>query len=128
MFTQLCGINSAVECQLPKLKVAGSNPVSRSNQAVARSASPPPQAERRRALASGTDAIERDECVFATELLMLSRENARERRDGERLQSAQFLRRDRSLGFDHQVSPDPKGSRNRRPTHATEGLRGEASP
>ena len=26
----LCGINSAVECQLPKLKVAGSNPVSRS--------------------------------------------------------------------------------------------------
>src|SRR6188508_3023417 len=28
--TQLCGINSAVECQLPKLKVAGSNPVSRS--------------------------------------------------------------------------------------------------
>src|ERR1043165_677206 len=27
---QLCGINSAVECQLPKLKVAGSNPVSRS--------------------------------------------------------------------------------------------------
>ena len=30
MFTQLCGINSAVECQLPKLKVAGSNPVSRS--------------------------------------------------------------------------------------------------
>jgi hypothetical protein len=25
-----CGINSAVECQLPKLKVAGSNPVSRS--------------------------------------------------------------------------------------------------
>ena len=30
MVTQLCGINSAVECQLPKLKVAGSNPVSRS--------------------------------------------------------------------------------------------------
>ena len=29
-FTQTCGINSAVECQLPKLKVAGSNPVSRS--------------------------------------------------------------------------------------------------
>jgi hypothetical protein len=34
MFTQLCGINSAVECQLPKLKVAGSNPVSRSKQLV----------------------------------------------------------------------------------------------
>jgi len=35
--TQLCGINSAVECQLPKLKVAGSNPVSRSKlQTVAR--------------------------------------------------------------------------------------------
>ena len=32
MVTQLCGINSAVECQLPKLKVAGSNPVSRSNE------------------------------------------------------------------------------------------------
>ena len=32
MFTQLCGINSAVECQLPKLKVAGSNPVSRSTE------------------------------------------------------------------------------------------------
>ncbi|MDB5557065.1 MAG: hypothetical protein JWL86_7049 [Rhizobium sp.] len=33
----LCGINSAVECQLPKLKVAGSNPVSRSRlQLVAR--------------------------------------------------------------------------------------------
>ena len=30
MFTRTCGINSAVECQLPKLKVAGSNPVSRS--------------------------------------------------------------------------------------------------
>src|SRR5262249_43643309 len=30
MFTHTCGINSAVECQLPKLKVAGSNPVSRS--------------------------------------------------------------------------------------------------
>src|SRR5436190_438661 len=30
MVSQLCGINSAVECQLPKLKVAGSNPVSRS--------------------------------------------------------------------------------------------------
>jgi hypothetical protein len=27
---QLCGINSAVECQLPKLKVASSNLVSRS--------------------------------------------------------------------------------------------------
>ena len=25
------GINSAVECQLPKLKVVGSNPISRSN-------------------------------------------------------------------------------------------------
>ena len=32
MVTQLCGINSAVECQLPKLKVAGSNPVSRSTE------------------------------------------------------------------------------------------------
>jgi hypothetical protein len=30
MVTQLCGINSAVECQLPKLKVASSNLVSRS--------------------------------------------------------------------------------------------------
>jgi hypothetical protein len=30
MFSRTCGINSAVECQLPKLKVAGSNPVSRS--------------------------------------------------------------------------------------------------
>ena len=30
MFTQTCGINSAVECQLPKLKVASSNLVSRS--------------------------------------------------------------------------------------------------
>ena len=29
-YTTTCGINSAVECQLPKLKVAGSNPVSRS--------------------------------------------------------------------------------------------------
>jgi hypothetical protein len=27
----ICGRNSAVECQLPKLKVAGSNPVARSN-------------------------------------------------------------------------------------------------
>lgn len=31
MVSQLCGINSVVECQLPKLKVAGSNPVSRSD-------------------------------------------------------------------------------------------------
>jgi hypothetical protein len=30
--TPTCGINSAVECQLPKLKVAGSNPVSRSKE------------------------------------------------------------------------------------------------
>src|SRR5260221_637693 len=30
MVAQLCGINSAVECQLPKLKVDGSNPLSRS--------------------------------------------------------------------------------------------------
>jgi hypothetical protein len=30
--TNTCGINSAVECQLPKLKVAGSNPVSRSKK------------------------------------------------------------------------------------------------
>src|SRR5579883_93210 len=30
MVAPTCGINSAVECQLPKLKVAGSNPVSRS--------------------------------------------------------------------------------------------------
>lgn len=30
IFTPLCGINSAVECQLPKLKVDGSNPLSRS--------------------------------------------------------------------------------------------------
>ncbi len=28
--TVICGRNSAVECQLPKLKVAGSNPVARS--------------------------------------------------------------------------------------------------
>ena len=27
----ICGRNSVVECQLPKLKVAGSNPVARSN-------------------------------------------------------------------------------------------------
>ena len=27
-----CGCNSAVECQLPKLNVAGSNPVTRLNQ------------------------------------------------------------------------------------------------
>ncbi len=26
-----CGRNSGVECQLPKLEVAGSNPVARSN-------------------------------------------------------------------------------------------------
>src|SRR5882672_7188295 len=32
MFTLLCGINSAVECQLPKLKVASSNLVSRSKE------------------------------------------------------------------------------------------------
>jgi hypothetical protein len=30
MFAKLCGINSAVECQLPKLNVTGPNPVSRS--------------------------------------------------------------------------------------------------
>ena len=28
----ICGRNSVVECQLPKLKVAGSNPVARSNK------------------------------------------------------------------------------------------------
>ena len=27
--SRLCGCNSAVECQLPKLNVAGSNPVTR---------------------------------------------------------------------------------------------------
>jgi hypothetical protein len=28
----ICGRNSAVECQLPKLKVTGSNPAARSNK------------------------------------------------------------------------------------------------
>ena len=31
LYSKICGNNSVVECQLPKLKVAGSNPVYRSN-------------------------------------------------------------------------------------------------
>ena len=52
MVTQLCGINSAVECQLPKLKVASSNLVSRSRFQVVEAPRPPAEGINRRLVAS----------------------------------------------------------------------------